>query len=103
MKRESPRTSNTYQVTVSEQGNEVLESMERMALVTKCNLQSQTTLENPEARMALNILHIAKTTSCRTHPTTRKQLDTFHARSQKLHKSLSHWKDVGELKNTQMS
>lgn len=64
-------------------------------------LQTRTTLEKPLGWNSLE--YPAKTVSCRRHPTTLKHPDIFHARSQKLSKSPSHWKAVGELKNIQMS
>lgn len=56
--------------------------------------QTQITLEKPLGWNGLE--YSAKTTSCRTP-------EFFHTRNQKVPKSLSHWKAVGELKNIQMS
>lgn len=67
-------------------------------------LQSSANTDNPEKALGWSGLgYSAKTASCRRHPTSLKHLDIFHTKSQKVPKSPSHWKAVGEIKNTQMS
>lgn len=76
--------------------------MEDITLGTNfSSVQTQITLE--KTLVWNDIEYSAKTISSRTHPATLKHSDIFHARSQKVLKSPSHWKAVGELKNIQMS